>query len=89
MPAKGWIVVDEAYCKGCELCIDVCPQNVLELDMNHLTPKGYHPVQMKVEKCTGCAVCALICPEAALTIFREKQVKTKKQISQTIPVMEV
>ena len=76
MPVKGWIEVDEMFCKGCENCIHECPQNVLALDIEHLTPKGYHPVYLIGEGCTGCAICALICPEAALTIYREAPVRT-------------
>jgi 2-oxoglutarate ferredoxin oxidoreductase subunit delta len=71
MPVKGWIEVNELYCKGCELCISECPQNVLALDMERLTPKGYHPVALKLEGCTGCGICAIMCPEAALTVYRE------------------
>jgi 2-oxoglutarate ferredoxin oxidoreductase subunit delta len=71
MPVKGWIEVDELYCKGCELCIEACPQHVLGLAMERLTPKGYHPVTLKSEGCTGCAICSIVCPEAALTVFRE------------------
>jgi 2-oxoglutarate ferredoxin oxidoreductase subunit delta len=75
MPVKGWIEVSEMYCKGCELCISVCPQHVLVLDMDNLTPKGYHPVKLSGDGCTGCALCAIICPEAALGVFQEKQTR--------------
>lgn len=71
MPAKGWIVVSDLYCKGCELCVSECPQHVLALNMERLTPKGYHPAYQINEACTGCATCAVICPEAAITVFRE------------------
>jgi len=71
MPAKGTIKVDELYCKGCELCVAVCPQGVLALAMDRLTARGYHPVHLTGEGCTGCAVCALVCPEASLTVYRE------------------
>jgi len=71
MPAKGWIEVSDQYCKGCELCISVCPQDVMALDMSRLTPRGYHPVHLSKDGCTGCAICAIICPDAALTIYRE------------------
>lgn len=71
MPVKGWIEVNELYCKGCELCVSACPQNVLALDNGRLTPKGYHPVFLNSEGCTGCGICAIVCPEAALTVFRE------------------
>jgi 2-oxoglutarate ferredoxin oxidoreductase subunit delta len=71
MPAQGWIEVSEKYCKGCELCVNACPQEVLQLDMEHLTPKGYHPAHIFKDGCTGCAICALVCPDAAITVYRE------------------
>jgi len=71
MPVKGTIVVDERLCKGCELCVGACPQKVIALAMDRLTPKGYHPAYLIAEGCTGCAVCALVCPEAAITVYRE------------------
>jgi len=70
MPVTGWIEVNELYCKGCELCVNACPKQVLVLDQDHLTPKGYHPVMLLGEGCTGCGICAVVCPEAALTVFR-------------------
>jgi len=71
MPAKGWIEVNDLYCKGCELCVQDCPPKVLALDMERLTPKGYHPAQIVKDGCTGCAICALVCPDAAITVYRE------------------
>jgi 2-oxoglutarate ferredoxin oxidoreductase subunit delta len=71
MASQGWIEVSDSYCKGCELCIGVCPQEVLSLDLSHLTPKGYHPVHIVRDGCTGCAICAVICPDAAITVYRE------------------
>ncbi|HUV27207.1 MAG TPA: ferredoxin family protein [Anaerolineales bacterium] len=75
MPIKGWIEVDELYCKGCDLCVNACPQEVISLDLHRLTPKGYHPAYLSSEGCTGCAICAIVCPEAALTIYREVPAK--------------
>jgi 2-oxoglutarate ferredoxin oxidoreductase subunit delta len=71
MPAKGWIEVSELHCKGCELCISVCPQEVMALDKTRLTPRGYHPAHLVKDGCTGCAICAIICPDAAITVYRE------------------
>jgi 2-oxoglutarate ferredoxin oxidoreductase subunit delta len=75
MAVKGWIEVNELFCKACELCVLNCPQDVLALDIDHLTPKGYHPVHLVKEGCTGCAICAVVCPDAALTVYREKSVR--------------
>jgi 2-oxoglutarate ferredoxin oxidoreductase subunit delta len=71
MPLKGRIVVSEMYCKGCELCVADCPQHVMALDQEQITPKGYHPARLIAEGCTGCGICAIVCPEAAITVYRE------------------
>jgi 2-oxoglutarate ferredoxin oxidoreductase subunit delta len=71
MAPKGRIVVNEAYCKGCELCVGACPQNVLVLSPVRITAKGYHPAELAEEGCTGCSICALVCPEAAIVVYRE------------------
>ena len=79
MAVKGWIEVNELFCKGCELCISNCPQGVMALDLEQLTPKGFHPVHLVKEGCTGCAICALVCPDAALTVYRETPVRATAQ----------
>jgi 2-oxoglutarate ferredoxin oxidoreductase subunit delta len=71
MPVKGRIIVSEAYCKGCELCICACPQKVMGLMNDRITPKGYHPAGLIHEGCTGCGICAIVCPEAAIVVYRE------------------
>ncbi len=73
MPLKGTIIVDEDLCKACELCIEACPQHVIALNPETITPKGYHPAYLAQEGCTGCTICALVCPEAAITVYREKR----------------
>lgn len=81
MPVKGMIEVSEKYCKGCDLCVSACPPQVLALDMENLTPKGYHPAYLKKNGCTGCAICAIVCPEAAITVYREKHVRATQMVS--------
>jgi 2-oxoglutarate ferredoxin oxidoreductase subunit delta len=76
MPPKGRIVVDDFFCKGCELCVEACPQGVLQLSSERINMKGYHPAEMLSIGCTGCGICAIICPEVAIMVYRE--VKTKE-----------
>jgi 2-oxoglutarate ferredoxin oxidoreductase subunit delta len=71
MPPKGRIVVNEAYCKGCELCVAACPQKALALSVERITAKGYHPAELTTETCTGCGICSVVCPEAAIAVYRE------------------
>jgi 2-oxoglutarate ferredoxin oxidoreductase subunit delta len=70
MPPKGSIKVNDFYCKGCELCVDACPQHVLQLSPDRINTKGYHPAEQFTDGCTGCAICAVMCPEAAITVYR-------------------
>jgi 2-oxoglutarate ferredoxin oxidoreductase subunit delta len=78
MPVIGWIEVNDLYCKGCKLCVEACPQDVIALDMERLTPKGYHPAKLAKDGCTGCGICAIVCPDAAIQVYREKPEKQKK-----------
>ncbi len=71
MPVKGTILVDDNLCKACELCIGACPQAVIALSLDKITPRGYHPAALFKEGCTGCGICAIVCPEAAITVYRE------------------
>ena len=41
MPAKGWVEINELYCKACELCVTDCPTHVLALDMSRLAPRAF------------------------------------------------
>ena len=70
--AKGRIVISDDLCKGCELCTNVCPKDLIEMAMDRFTPKGYHPAALidPEGECTGCAICSVICPDAAITVYR-------------------
>ena len=70
--ARGRIVVNEELCKGCELCLAVCPKSLIHMATDRFTPKGYRPAELvdPEGECTGCAICSTICPEAAITVYR-------------------
>lgn len=69
--AKGRIVVDVERCKGCELCRDACPPDVITLS-DCLNSRGYRPIKLIAAEgsCTGCALCAVVCPEGCITVYR-------------------
>ncbi len=76
--ASGRPLIDSKLCKGCELCVSVCPQKVLS--MSEDTNEMGVPFACYDDSgiCTACTFCALICPEYAIQIFRKQEVLNKK-----------
>ena len=61
-------IIDDERCKGCELCVTVCPKKVLELS-DESNAMGYFPVkQARPEDCVFCTTCCIMCPDVAITI---------------------
>jgi 2-oxoglutarate ferredoxin oxidoreductase subunit delta len=71
MAKRGDVVIDIENCKGCEICISVCPKAVLAFSPE-VNKKGYHYAVKVSDGCTGCSNCAIVCPDAVITVYREK-----------------
>ncbi len=62
------VIFNEMRCKGCELCISVCPKNLLQ-QADEINAFGFKPVEItNPDECIGCASCAVICPDAVISI---------------------
>ena len=56
-------------CKGCGLCVDVCPKQILTIAKDKINKKGHSPAEMTDEsKCIGCAFCATMCPDCVIRV---------------------
>jgi 2-oxoglutarate ferredoxin oxidoreductase subunit delta len=65
----GKIIIDTERCKGCTLCVTVCPHNVITLSEKP-NSKGYFPAQATGSNCTACTNCAVVCPDCAIEVYR-------------------
>lgn len=69
---QGAVLIRSERCKGCGLCIQACPQQVLAF-AETFNARGYRPVQLDERErfCTGCGVCAIVCPDVVFTVYRQ------------------
>lgn len=64
------VIFNEDRCKGCGLCISVCPKGIIQA-AEHINRKGYQPVEVvDQEACTSCTACARICPDTVISVYR-------------------
>ena len=63
----GKIVIDTERCKGCGLCVTICPKNSIVISQES-NQNGYFPAQATNTDCTGWAQCAIVCPEGIIEV---------------------
>lgn len=62
------ITVDKVFCKGCSLCIESCPRDVLAISSERGSAGFLVPEAVKAEACTKCLMCELVCPDFAISV---------------------
>ena len=73
----GKIFIDTEQCKGCGLCVVVCPKDSIVISEKS-NKHGYFPARVTNCDCTGCAMCAIICPDTVIEVFCESKTATAK-----------
>ena len=69
------IKIDEKYCQGCGICINVCPKNIFQLS-NIRSERGYlMPEVVNEENCIECGLCEKLCPDMCIDIEKKDRVK--------------
>ena len=56
------ITLNSKLCKGCGICITLCPKKVFVPDIEG------KPVNENIDACIGCHLCELRCPDFALKV---------------------
>lgn len=63
------IKLNTKRCKGCYLCVSVCPVKALS-PSGELDEQGYETVKVDEEKCITCGSCYRMCPDYAIEILK-------------------
>lgn len=60
------VVIDKKLCKGCGICVYVCPRKLLKLS-EKTDSRGVHIVKVVVnDECSSCHLCEYFCPDHAI-----------------------
>ena len=65
---KGEVFLLPERCKGCRICIQFCPREILR-EAKNTNAKGYHYPEIvpgKENGCVHCEFCTMVCPEFAI-----------------------
>lgn len=57
------ITIDETGCRSCELCVEICPVDALEMDSAKELA-----VAVRQDDCIGCTSCVYICPSRCIEV---------------------
>jgi indolepyruvate ferredoxin oxidoreductase, beta subunit len=63
------------WCKGCDICVKMCPERCLGLDAEQLVELR------KPELCTGCRVCEWLCPDFAIDVIKPARQNAQEKMS--------
>jgi len=69
---KGSWNIFPGLCKGCGLCIEKCPKDVMSWS-DELGVYGTPAVQIDSENCIYCGICEQVCPDVAISVFKDKK----------------
>lgn len=64
-PVRHRLEIETTWCKGCDICVRLCPERCLTLDAT-LKVTVVDP-----DACTGCRLCEMLCPDFAINVIRE------------------
>ncbi|PAF54072.1 2-oxoglutarate:acceptor oxidoreductase [Helicobacter sp. 13S00482-2] len=77
-PKDSPVWVNEDRCKGCDICVSLCPAGVLGMKMDANKVLGKIVKVRHPESCIGCFDCELHCPDFAIYVADRKEFKFAK-----------
>lgn len=66
------VTIDKACCKGCDICITVCPKKVFIHSKNRNKYGTNMPEAANVKECVQCGMCERMCPDGAIDVIGEE-----------------
>lgn len=71
---RGKPTIDVEKCIGCGACVNVCPPNALNIEVN--PKKSVKKIILFLGRCIFCGRCQDVCPTKAIKLTREFELST-------------
>jgi len=68
---KPTVTIEPELCKGCGLCLDACPPDVLKFHEKFYS-NARSSEDLFIQRSTGCGVCFYACPEPEAIVVYKK-----------------
>ena len=76
---QTYIKIFRDHCKGCDICAEVCPKDVLSM-INAIDKWEGTMVEItNMEACNACMLCEKQCPDFAIEVYNAKKEQKKKE----------
>ncbi|MGI6733552.1 MAG: 4Fe-4S dicluster domain-containing protein [Anaerovoracaceae bacterium] len=62
------ISIDKNLCKGCGICLEICPKKVYGLSQKRNSYGSPMPEAVSESECIVCRLCERLCPDAAINV---------------------
>lgn len=73
------ITIYHHYCKGCDICAEVCPKGTLKMVLATDRWEGSMVEIVDIDTCNACMLCENQCPDFAIEIRNLKKEAKKKE----------
>jgi len=83
-PNQIVITIYRHYCKGCEICAEVCPKGVLRMVSATDRWEGSMVEVIDIDACNACMLCENQCPDFAIEVQsarKDLKAKEKKNVA--------
>ncbi len=73
------IDIDKNCCKGCYICINVCPKQVFKPSKKRNRYGTNMPMVQAEEACITCRMCERMCPDGAINVVKTQSKSPKEE----------
>ncbi len=66
------IDIDKVCCKGCNICVEICPKGVFAKSRKRNSYGTNMPEAVNEKECIVCRMCERLCPDGAIDVVAEE-----------------